>query len=86
MDPTTIEEILECLVSTVFHQGNLELRGRHDCDSGHGCGAAVRARVWFANNSTKQSDNWDIDQSHEEMPTVCAPHRSAPPSLSCLAN
>ena len=31
---------------------------------------AVRARVWFANNSTKQSDNWDIDQSHEEMPTV----------------
>ena len=28
MDPTTIEEILVCLVSTAFHQGNLELRGR----------------------------------------------------------
>ena len=41
--------------------------------------ATVCVRVWFDNNWTKQSDNWDIDQSHEEMPTVCTPVRP----LSC---
>ena len=46
--------------------------------------ATVCVRVWFDNNSTKQSDNWDIDQSHEEMPTVCTPaHRTFFQDICC---
>ena len=84
MGPTTIEEILVCLVSTAFHRGNLELP-RAAAATATAQRPTACARVWFASDSTKQSDNWDIDQSHEEMPTVCAPRRSVrsgPPSLS----
>ena len=60
-------------------RGNLELPRAAAAATATAQRPTACARVWFASDSTKQSDNWDIDQSHEEMPTVCTPVRP----LSC---